>query len=294
MKSPIYCIFTSKWIVFDMDKRDLATRFSERLRQVLDSREGGAAAFVRDTGIDRSALSQFLDPKTVRLPRAEALRNISVARGISVDWLLDLENAREGRQEVSSSIEIEGELNGDISPLKRWREEADGHKMRYVPSTLPDMLSLAGLQPDDNRDKLDARGGGVENVLDGMDIHDMDLEISMPIQTLEDVTHQTGLWRKFDPELCKRQLTHMAAICKENYPALRLHLYDGTKTFSAPFTVFGKMRVAIYVGEAYLVVTSKEQIKTFVHRFDGLVRQTIISPNKVDEHLAKLADRIKL
>ena len=86
----------------------------------------------------------------------------------------------------------------------------------------------------------------------------------------------------------------MAAICKENYPALRLHLYDGTKTFSAPFTVFGKMRVAIYVGEAYLVVTSKEQIKTFVHRFDGLVRQTIISPNKVDEHLAKLAARIKL
>jgi len=276
-----------------MDKRELATRFSKRLRQILESGEGGTAAFVRDTGIDRSALSQFLDPRTVRLPRAEALRNIAIARGISVDWLLDLETAQEGRQEVSSSIEIEGEKEEDVSPLERWREEADGHKMRYVPSTLPDMLSLAGLQPDDSRDAIDARGSGVENVLEGMDIHDMDLEIAMPIQTLEDVTYQSGLWRHFDPELCKRQLTHMAAICNETYPTLRLHLYDGTKTFSAPFTVFGKMRVAIYIGEAYLVVTSKEQIKTFVQRFDGLVRQSIIRPNKVDEHLASLASKIK-
>lgn len=276
-----------------MDKRELATRFSKRLRQILESGEGGTAAFVHDTGIDRSALSQFLDPRTVRLPRAEALRNIAIARGISVDWLLDLETAQEGRQEVSSSIEIEGEKEEDVSPLERWREEADGHKMRYVPSTLPDMLSLAGLQPDDSRDAIDARGSGVENVLEGMDIHDMDLEIAMPIQTLEDVTYQSGLWRHFDPELCKRQLTHMAAICNETYPTLRLHLYDGTKTFSAPFTVFGKMRVAIYIGEAYLVVTSKEQIKTFVQRFDGLVRQSIIRPNKVDEHLASLASKIK-
>lgn len=276
-----------------MDKRELATRFSKRLRQILESGEGGTAAFVRDTGIDRSALSQFLDPRTVRLPRAEALRNIAIARGISVDWLLDLENAQEGRQEVSSSIEIEGEKEENVSPLERWREEADGHKMRYVPSTLPDMLSLAGLQPDDSRDAIDARGSSVENVLEGMDIHDMDLEIAMPIQTLEDVTYQSGLWRHFDPELCKRQLTHMAAICNETYPTLRLHLYDGTKTFSAPFTVFGKMRVAIYIGEAYLVVTSKEQIKTFVQRFDGLVRQSIIRPNKVDEHLASLASKIK-
>ena len=276
-----------------MDKRELATRFSKRLRQILESGEGGTAAFVRDTGIDRSALSQFLDPRTVRLPRAEALRNIAIARGISVDWLLDLETAQEGRQGVSSSIEIEGEKEEDVSPLERWREEADGHKMRYVPSTLPDMLSLAGLQPDDSRDAIDARGSGVENVLEGMDIHDMDLEIAMPIQTLEDVTYQSGLWRHFDPELCKRQLTHMAAICNETYPTLRLHLYDGTKTFSAPFTVFGKMRVAIYIGEAYLVVTSKEQIKTFVQRFDGLVRQSIIRPNKVDEHLASLASKIK-
>ena len=53
------------------------------------------------------------------------------------------------------------------------------------------------------------------------------------------------------------------------------------------------MRVAIYVGEAYLVVTSKEQIKTFVQLFDGLVRQSIIRSNKVDEHIANLASKIK-
>jgi len=277
-----------------MDKRELAALFSKRLRHLVNAGEGGTAAFVKDTGIDRSALSQFLDPNIVRLPRAETLRNIAAARGVSVDWLLDLENAPEGRQAVSSSFEIEGEQDGDVAPLDRWHQEAEGHKLRYVPSTLPDMLSLAGLQPDDSRDDIDARGGGVENVLEGMNIHNMDLEIAMPIQTLEDVTYQSGLWRNFDPGLCKRQLTHMASICREAYPALRLHLYDGTKTFSAPFTVFGKLRVAIYMGESYLVITSKTQIQTFVQRFDSLVRQSLMSPDKVDAHLAKLAAEIKL
>jgi len=125
-----------------MDKRVLATRFSARLREVLDSGEGGTAAFVRDTGIDRSALSQFLDPDCVRLPRAESLRNIATARGVSVDWLLDLENAPDGRQQVASSLEIESAIDDDVTPLHRWRREAEGHKLRYVPSTLPDMLSL--------------------------------------------------------------------------------------------------------------------------------------------------------
>lgn len=275
-----------------MDKRELAVRFSERLRQLLDG--GSTAAFVRETGIDRSALSQFLDPKTVRLPRAEALRNIAVARGVSVDWLLDLENAQEGRQKVSSSFAVEKEQDGDVTPLERWRAEAEGHKMRYVPSGLPDMLSLAGLHANNDDGALVAPTSGGENVLDGMNLHDMDLEISMPFQRLEDLTYQSGLWRHLKPKLCQQQLLHMAAICKETYPALRLHLYDGTQTFSAPFTVFGKMRVAIYVGETYLVITGKEQIKTFVQRFDHLVRQSIVSPHEVDQYITELASNMKL
>ena len=81
----------------------------------------------------------------------------------------------------------------------------------------------------------------------------------------------------------------MARVCEETYPALRLHLYDGSQTYSAPFTVFGKLRAAVYVGEAYLVVTAVEQVKAFVQRFDRLVRQTVISPDSVHGTLNDLA-----
>ena len=52
----------------------------------------------------------------------------------------------------------------------------------------------------------------------------------------------------------------MAATCAEVYPTLRLHLFDGRAAFAAPFTVFGRIRAALYLGEAYLVVTSTEQV----------------------------------
>lgn len=276
-----------------MDKRHLSKVFKERLRITLNNEESGTAGFLRDTGLDRSALSQFLDAKSDRLPRAEALRRISEARGISIDWLLGLENAPEGRQEVRASLKIENAQGDDgSSPLDQWRKESQGFKLRYVPSTLPDMLSLTPL-PDEERAQADARGGGVENVLEGLMPEDMDIEIAMPIQTLQDLAEQTGLWRGADPQVCRRQLDHMAKICKTSYPSLRLHLYDGSETFSAPFTVFGKNRVALYIGEAYLTVTARDQILTFVRRFDELVRRAVVSSDKTHETLKRLSDSVK-
>lgn len=275
-----------------MDKRELSERFGKRLRELIDRNEGGAAAFVKDTGIDRSALSQFLDPQIVRLPRAEALRNIATARGVSVDWLLDLENAPDGRQQVSTSFEIETASEGEITPLERWRREAAGHKLRYVPSTLPDMLSFdQGMHFD--TDQQNARAEAAENVLDGMVLGEMDIEIAMPIQRLLDLRDRCGLWRDQSARASREQLRFMARICQSSYPALRLHLYDERKVFSAPFTVFGKLRVAIYVGEAYLVITGREQINTFVSRFDHLVRCSEITSDKAAGVLSEMADQLR-
>ena len=85
-----------------MDKRDLSLLFKDRLRHVVASHSEGRGHFMKSTGIDRSALSQFLSPETDRLPRAETLRRIASVSGVSVDWLLCLENAPEGRQEFVS------------------------------------------------------------------------------------------------------------------------------------------------------------------------------------------------
>ncbi|MEM9357594.1 MAG: transcriptional regulator [Pseudomonadota bacterium] len=279
-----------------MDKRELAECFRARLKEIIDSQDDSVAALLRKSGIDRSALSHFLSADKVRLPRVEALRRLAVASGVSTDWLLAIENAPEGRQEVSSSWQIEqAEATDQSSPLARWRAEAAGTKLRYVPSTLPDMLSLNDEQTEQQeRGRLtaDTRGSGVENILGEISLDDMDVEIAMPVQTLQDVAAQSGLWRGVSSARCRRQLEHMARICEERYPALRLHLYNGTTNFSAPFTVFGKQRVALYIGEAYLVITGQEQVRDFTQRFDRLVRAALISPDKVHRKIRELLARI--
>ena len=273
-----------------MDKRTLSELFRERLRLLLAADDQSTVQFLRDTGIDRSALSQFLDPAHVRLPRAEALRNIAVARGVSVDWLLGMENAPEGRQSLSSSLHVEHAMGGDRSQLEKWRAEVAGQKLRYVPSLLPDMLNLE-LQDDAAVGEGEVRGSNTENVLAGQMPGDMDIEICMPIQTLHNLAEQRGHWKGIEPELC-RQLTHMATICEATYPTLRLHVFDGRRNHSTSFTVFGKNRVAIYVGEAYLVLTGQDEIRGFVSRFDNLVRQATVSPDQTSAILTSLAKQI--
>ncbi len=271
-----------------MDKRALAAAFRERLKSLLGDERGGVAAFLRDTGVDRSALSQFLDPSVDRLPRAETLRRIAEGRGVTADWLLSLSNAPEGRQEVAPSVQIElAETPGGGSPIDQWRREAAGMKLRYVPSGLPDMLGLADEGPGE------ALAGQPEKVLGGFRLGDMDVEIAMPVQTLEDVAGGHGLWRGTEPELRRRQLAHMAATCAEIYPTLRLHLFDGRETFAAPFTVFGRIRAALYLGDAYLVVTSAEQVSALTRLFDGLVRRAVVGPERVHETLHAFADAVR-
>jgi transcriptional regulator with XRE-family HTH domain len=269
-----------------MDKRALAAAFRERLQVLLAEERGGVAGFVRDTGVDRSALSQFLDPQVDRMPRAEALRRIAEARGVTTDWLLSLSNAPEGRQEVAPSVQIESaEAPGGGSPIDQWRREAGGMKLRYVPSSLPDMLHLA----EDALPEADARANAAENVLGGFRLGEMDVEIAMPVQTLQDLAEGTGLWRGTAAGVRRRQLAHMAATCAETYPTLRLHLFDGRDSFAAPFTVFGRIRAALYLGEAYLVVTSAEQVGALSRLFDNLVRRAMVGPERVHETLLALA-----
>jgi transcriptional regulator with XRE-family HTH domain len=276
-----------------MDKRDVAAAFRERLQTLLGDERGGVAAFLRETGIDRSALSQFLDPRVDRMPRAETLRRIAEARGVTTDWLLSLSNAPEGRQEVTPSVQIESaESAAGGSPIEEWRREAAGMKLRYVPSSLPDMLGLADDGPED--EALDeARTGRPERVLGGFRLGDMDVEIAMPVQTLEDLAGGTGLWTGTCPRLRRRQLAHMAATCAEAFPTLRLHLFDGRAAFAAPFTVFGRIRAALYLGEAYLVVTSTDQVNALSRLFDNLVRRAIVGPDRVHETLRELAERAR-
>ena len=59
------------------DRRSLCATFRQRLQTLIGEERGAVSDFLRDTGVDRSALAQFLDPDIDRLPRAESLRRIA-------------------------------------------------------------------------------------------------------------------------------------------------------------------------------------------------------------------------
>lgn len=277
------CAFTIYRV--KMDRRALSAAFRDRFRMVLNEVRDDMPRFLDAAQIDRSALSQLRDPNQDRLPRAETLRRIAEATGVSVDWLLCLENAREGRQEITQSSELLAEdAARDQSPLQKWRAEAAGHKVRYVPAKLPDMLSLSATDTS----TADTGARGEEAVLTGFDLDAMDLEIAMPIQTLQTLATSKGDWASTSLTEAKRQIDHMATICDDHYPSLRLHLYDGSVEFSAPFTVFGRMRAAVYVGGAYISVTGVEDVRYFTKRFDALVRKALVPPDRVHETLRAL------
>ena len=265
-----------------MDKRELSLIFRDRFRCILEEVVDVLAGFLRRAVIDRSALSLLRDPKQDRLPRAETLRRIAEATGVSVDWLLGLENSREGRQQMTeSNALLSADWQDGSSPLSRWHVEAEGRKLRYVPAGLPDMLSLP----------LEMAAGGsgsVEKVLTGFDLDEMDLEIAMPQQTLAAFANRRGIWADRRVEDVTALIEHICETCERHYPALRLHLFDGSQIFSAAFTVFGRMRASVYVGGAYISVTGPAEVRYFSKRFDELVRNAVVTPDALPDHLRKL------
>ncbi len=91
-----------------MDKRDIVRTFQGTAAILLDRRSASLAdLFARNCGVDRSALSQFLDHGATRLPRAETLCAIASAETVSVDWLLGLSQNETTIAEVARTESIE-------------------------------------------------------------------------------------------------------------------------------------------------------------------------------------------
>lgn len=273
-----------------MDRRDLAQLFRERLRELIDTRPGGLARFARATGIDRSALSQLLDDRSTRLPRAETLRAAAEATGVTVDWLLGLSNAPAGASTVTPVLAVEAALDDEgYTPIERWRAEARGYKLRYIPSILPHLMWLpdlpmmgAGPRPELGTPAraADARLRNVDSWL-----ADMDIEIAMPLQAIEDIAFGGNVWRGVPARERARQISHAADIVARHYPTLRLHLFDARMSLSSPFTVFGPIRAVIFLGPSYLVVTAADQVQALARHFDRSLRSCSVGPERAADAL---------
>src|SRR3546814_4293555 len=79
----------------------------------------------------------------------------------------------------------------------------------------------------------------------------------------------------------------MIALVEELYPTYRWFLYDGLAHYSAPVTIFGPTRAAVYIGNMYFVFNSTEHIRALTQHFDNLIRGAIVQPPEVTQLLTR-------
>jgi transcriptional regulator with XRE-family HTH domain len=279
------------------DKRDVAEVFRDRMGLLLARKGFNLSQFASSVGIDRSALSQFLAPGSTRLPRAETLCTIARTYGVSVDWLMGLIANDETDSEAVPMLAIERITEASASNrLAEWHLEATGYKIRYVPTTLPDLLrteevstyEFGDYSPAERR----ARDQQMQDQLTYSRRPETDIEVCMPLQMVEQVAKGEGIWNQVPIHVRRDQLKNMVKLTDELYPTFRLFLFDARKAYAAAYTLFGPLRAAIYIGNMYLVVNSVEHIRALTGHFDGLIRVASVSPDRasevMDEYLKQL------
>ena len=250
--------------------------------------------FARRIGTDRSTLSQLLASDGNRLPRAETIAAIATVAQVSVDWLLGLSaQGQLGTDVLNEAVAIEpGAASPADERLQRWHAEAAGYKIRYVPTTLPDLLKTEAviryeyvqhdtLEPEGRIEYAEARLAYSRRP-------ETDIEACSSFQSLAQFARGQGQWQELEFEARIAQLESMIRLLDELYPTFRWFLFDIRKSYSIPLTIFGPQRAAIYIGDMYLVSTSREHIRVLTGHFDNLIRAAVMQPPEVIEYLKRL------
>ncbi len=261
--------------------------FRERLGELVSNVHGSRVALARQLEIDRTTLTQLLSPTNRRLPRVETLVAIARHAHVSVDWLLGLRSDNPGQTDVlDRQPMIERDAGApDDARLFEWLADARGSKIRYIPTTLPDLLKTeeviryeaAGTPAGTLQRDL----GTTTTGLNWQRRPDADMECCSSVQSLESFARGEGIWNRLTLASRREQLEHIAELTDELYPTFRWFLYDGRSRYAAPVTVFGLRRAALYVGQTYLVFTSDEHVLAMAQHFDALVRTATVQPPDV-------------
>jgi transcriptional regulator with XRE-family HTH domain len=282
-----------------MDRRRTVETFRERLTQVIERSGLSRSAFAAKAGLDRSTLSQLLTSANDRLPRAETIAAIAEQQQVSTDWLLGLvQEEKIGTNILNEAPEIaRGASSYSDERLARWRAEAVGYKIRYVPASLPDLLKSEEIisyeymrqgsaMPAIRLEQAEARLAYSRRP-------ETDLEVCSSLQSIEGFARGQGIWEKLPVASRKLQLSWMIALVDELYPTLRWFLYDGLAHYSAPITIFGPTRAAVYIGNMYFVFNSTEHIRALAQHFDNLIRGAIVQPPEVPQLLKRLLQELE-
>jgi transcriptional regulator with XRE-family HTH domain len=280
-------------------RRQVVRTFRERLGEVIARSEVPPSRFATSLGIDRSTLAQLLSPENERLPRAETLAAIATQHGVSVDWLLGLTSRERPGADVIEPVRVEGQAYSPIDDrFLRWYAEAEtaGYRIRSVPRSFPDFMKGEEVIRYEYADWPDVDPGNsvrwARERLESMRRSELSQEVCVPVQALESFARGDVQWRGLDDEVRRTQLLAMAEICRELYPSLSVHLYDLSRTWSAPFTVFGPKRATLYVGSLFFVFTAAEHVRVLNRRFDDLVRAAVVQPGNMPDYMRSLVELV--
>ncbi len=261
----------------------------------MQTRDVTQSGLARQVGVDRSTISQLLNAETTRLPNAQVVAECAAALGVSGDWLLGLSDFSEQAADLlAASMEVS---RADRSPLDdqifAWQQEAAGYKIRHVPATLPDMLKTEAMLRWEYSPQLgrttDQAVNASRDRLRLLREEMSDFEIAMPLFTVESFVHSTGYYRGLPEDIRRAQIDHMMALHDQLYPALRVHLFDARRLWSAGLTIFGPLIGVVYLGQQHLVFRDRARVRDLTEHFDALVREADVSARDWPAHLQALS-----
>ncbi len=282
-----------------MDRQQTVESFRTRVLELIDRSNESRSAFAAKVGMDRSTLSQLLSTDNDRLPRTETVVAIARAEQVSCDWLLGLaQDRQEGTELIRADMEIESGAGSPIDErLARWHKEATGYKIRYIPTTLPDLLKTEVVIryecPDVSEVPLETSAGQISSRLSYSRQPETEMEVCCAAQTLESFARGEGVWRGLGRRARRAQIERMIELTDELYPTFRWSLYDARSHFSVPVTVFGPQRAVVYMGQLYFVFNMTDHIRVLAAHFDGLVREAVTQPTDMPAFLLELLREVR-
>lgn len=277
-----------------MEKHNRAAVFRARLAEAMVMRATTQSGLARATGVDRSTISQILSTQTDRLPGAQLAADCAEALGISADWLLGLTGRPEPVADLLAATVLMKEAPRALidETIFAWHQEAAGYKIRHVPATLPDMLKTRAMVDWEYRPQLGRTAeqafGAFEDRLAWMQGSRSDYEIALPVHELQAFATATGYYGGLPADVRRAQLDHLATLCDQLYPSLRIYLFDARRVFSAPVTIFGPLQAVVYLGRDYLAFRDTVRVARLSDHFDWLVREATMGAREVAGYLRGL------
>lgn len=280
------------------DKRERAQLFRGRLKRAMAEQGSNQSQLSRQTGVDRSTISQLLKGDVPRMPNANLVAQCAQVLKVSADWLLGLTDKPESASDLLDSAMGFTEASRALidEQIFQWHKEAAGYKIRHVPAGMPDMLKTRDMLQWEYAPSLgrttDQAINASEERLNWMRNARSDYEIAMPIHDLQAFAHAQGYYAGLPLETRINQINTLISLTKKHYPSLRLCLYDTHRLYSAPVTVFGPLLAVIYLGQNYLTFRDRDRVDALTAHFDTLVREAEVPARNTPDLLESLRNDI--